>query len=174
MARTPGEKRTTALHVFNIWVILGAIVFACFLLCFSIILLWVTRPDPASNTGGATAVLSITEAPTATPQILTATAVSDATIDPTEAASSVGSQSDDIVIGARVQIKGTGGDGLRLRSDPGLDNDVRLVGSEAEVFLVNDGPVEIDDYTWWYLIGLYDETRVGWAVSIYLSVIQNP
>ena len=118
--------------------------------------------------------MSIIEAPTATPQVLTATAISDEIIDPTDAASSVVTQSDDIVVGARVQIKGTGGDGLRLRTDPGLENDVLLVGSEAEVFLVNDGPVEMDDYTWWYLVGLYDETRVGWAVSNYLSVIQNP
>lgn len=174
MARTRKEQRTTVFQVFNIWVIIGAIVFACFLLCFSIILLWVTRPDPSSTTGGSTAVLSIIEAPTATPQVLTATAISDEIIDPTDAASSVVTQSDDIVVGARVQIKGTGGDGLRLRTDPGLENDVLLVGSEAEVFLVNDGPVEMDDYTWWYLVGLYDETRVGWAVSNYLSVIQNP
>jgi hypothetical protein len=77
-------------------------------------------------------------------------------------------------IGAFVEITGTGGDGLRLRAEPGLDSDVRMLGGEAEVFQIRDGPREADGYTWWYLVALIDETRNGWAVSNYLAVVQNP
>ena len=73
-----------------------------------------------------------------------------------------------------MQITGTGGDGLRLRTEPGLNADVRILGAEAEVFLVQDGPRQVDGYTWWDLVGPYDSTRRGWAVSNYLAVVQNP
>jgi hypothetical protein len=79
-----------------------------------------------------------------------------------------------IAIGAHVQIQGTGGDGLRLRSEPGLNGEILLLGSESEVFRVADGPVDTDGYTWWHLVGPFDETRQGWAVSNYLVVVQNP
>jgi len=79
-----------------------------------------------------------------------------------------------LVVGAYVQVKGTGGDGLRLRDQPGLNGNVLLVASEAEVFRLEDGPVEMDDYTWWSLIGPFDETRRGWGVDNFLEVIQNP
>ena len=80
----------------------------------------------------------------------------------------------DLAVGAYVQVFGTGGDGLRLRTLPGLDNDVRLLGVEAEVFLVEDGPQQVDGFSWWYLVGPFDESRRGWAVSNYLAVVQNP
>jgi hypothetical protein len=77
-------------------------------------------------------------------------------------------------VGAYVQVTGTGGDGLRLRSEPGLDSDVRMLGLEGEVFVVQEGPQDADDYTWWYLVGPFDETRRGWAVANFLQVVQNP
>jgi hypothetical protein len=42
------------------------------------------------------------------------------------------------------------------------------------VFLVSDGPQEVDGLTWWYLVGFFDESRNGWAASNFLQVIQNP
>jgi len=73
-----------------------------------------------------------------------------------------------------VQITGTGGDGLRLRSEPGLGNTIRLVAMESEVFLVLEGPQTGDGLTWWYLAAPYDETRRGWAVSNYLATVKSP
>lgn len=73
-----------------------------------------------------------------------------------------------------MQIVGTGGDGLRLRTEPGLDSQVRLLGAEAEVFQIREGPQDVAGYTWWYLVAPYDESRQGWAVSNYLALIQNP
>lgn len=82
--------------------------------------------------------------------------------------------SGEIVPGAFVQINGTGGDGLRLRAEPGLDGAVNYVALESEVFQVQDGPQERDGYTWWLLIAPYDATIHGWAASNYLLKVQSP
>lgn len=76
--------------------------------------------------------------------------------------------------GAYVQISGTGGDGLRLRADAGLNAEVRFLGLEAEVFRISDGPREVDGYVWFNLVAPYDETRTGWAASNFLAVVQAP
>jgi hypothetical protein len=82
--------------------------------------------------------------------------------------------SENIALGAFVQVSGTGGDGLRLREKAGLSSQVKLLASEAEVFRVDGGPIDLDGYTWWYLVGPFDAARTGWAVSNYLVVVQNP
>jgi len=74
--------------------------------------------------------------------------------------------------GIYVQISGTGGDGLRLRQQPGTGSEVMFMGYEAEVFKVMDGPKEQDGYIWWYLTAPYDESRSGWAASNFLTVIE--
>ncbi|OGO37909.1 MAG: hypothetical protein A2W35_07865 [Chloroflexi bacterium RBG_16_57_11] len=79
-----------------------------------------------------------------------------------------------IAVGAYVQIKGTAGSGLRFREQPGLEAPVLLLGAEAEVFQVKEGPQDADGYVWWYLVGPYDPARHGWAVANYLEVVQNP
>jgi hypothetical protein len=55
-----------------------------------------------------------------------------------------------------------------------LNGNVLLVASEAEVFKVDEGPVEMDEYTWWHLAGPFDDSRQGWAVVNYLEIVQNP
>jgi hypothetical protein len=80
----------------------------------------------------------------------------------------------EVAVGAAVQVIGTGGDGLRLRSEPGLQAEVKYLGLEGEIFTVDDGPVLADSYTWWFLIAPYDETVRGWAVSNYLKAVPNP
>jgi hypothetical protein len=77
-------------------------------------------------------------------------------------------------VGVLVQVSGTGLDGLRIRTDPSLQGQVKFVGIEAEVFQVKDGPRETDGYTWWFLVAPYDETLNGWAVGDYLQIIQSP
>ncbi len=75
-------------------------------------------------------------------------------------------------IGAYVQIFGTGGDGLRLRSGPSTEDPALFLGKESEVFQVKDGPKEAGGFTWWFLVAPYDESRQGWAVQNYLSVVE--
>ncbi len=78
-----------------------------------------------------------------------------------------------IAVGMYVQIAGTDGEGLRLRTGPGITNEPRFLGMDAEVFKVQDGPKLADGYTWWYLVAPYDEKRSGWAASDYLTVVST-
>ena len=170
MARQNRGARFQWLELLNLWVIGGALVFACLLLFFALTILWVTRPGPTLDTP-STAVLSMIYAPTATltPQSQTPS------VGPTDESGMPPSpQPGVIAVGAYVQVTDTGGEGLRMRSEPGLGGQVLLLASEAEVFQVTDGPKEADGFTWWYLVGPFDEERKGWAVSNYLMVVQNP
>jgi hypothetical protein len=73
-----------------------------------------------------------------------------------------------------VQISGTGGSGLRLRASPGVNSTPLFLGMDAEAFQVTDGPKTADGFTWFYLVAPYDKQRAGWAVSNYLTIIQQP
>ncbi|MEX1248542.1 MAG: SH3 domain-containing protein [Anaerolineales bacterium] len=108
--------------------------------------------------------------PTNTPQPPTATSVPTSTTTPTFAPL----ESGELGIGSYVQITGTGGVGLNVRSQPSLTGEVQFLGYDAEVFEVRDGPVDADGYTWWYLVTPVDEGRAGWAAAAFLSVVANP
>jgi hypothetical protein len=71
-------------------------------------------------------------------------------------------------VGTMVEVSGTEGDGLRLRSAPDLDASIHVLGVENEVFMVSDGPIESDGFVWWYLVNLVDERKSGWAVGRFL------
>lgn len=156
--------------LFDPWVIFGAFGFGILLLGFTLFALWSTRTTTIAS-GAPTAVMKVLSLPSATATSPSPTVT--ATILPTDRPPESGT-SGNISVGAYVQIAGTGGDGLRLRAAPGLSGEVLFLGLEAEVFEVQDGPKEADGYTWWYLVAPFDESRTGWAVSGYLSVVQNP
>lgn len=164
------DFRDLSRWVLDPWVLLGAIGFGFLVLVAGLILLFVTRP-PAAPPGISTAVITVISVPTATNIPPTATPASPET--PTPSALPLPPPGD-VSKGAFVQIVGTGGDGLRLRTEPGLDSEVRVLGAETEVFVVTDGPSQVDGYDWWYLESPSDRSRRGWAVSNYLSVVQNP
>jgi hypothetical protein len=50
---------------------------------------------------------------------------------------------------------------------------VLFTGNDAEVFLITDGPLDAEGFTWWRLSASYDATRTGWAVQNYISVIPS-
>lgn len=77
-------------------------------------------------------------------------------------------------VGDFVQVTGTSGEGLRLRSEPGISFSVNFIGMDAEVFEVIDGPIESDGFVWWYLEAPYDKTRNGWSVDEYLQEVTVP
>jgi hypothetical protein len=157
-------------YLLNMRVIVGALIIALILFCLTSALLWFTRPETI-NPGQSTAVLNVISVPTATEVEGTPTPE----FDQTPSASALPSPPPgEIAIGAYVQVSGTGGDGLRLRAEPGLDGEVRFLGLEAEVFLVEAGPEQVDDYTWWYMVAPYDDSVNGWGVSNFLVVVQNP
>jgi hypothetical protein len=154
----------------NLWVIAGAIGVAAILAVSLLLLLNATKADTQAYSP-ATAVLNVIDVPdpTNTPQIFTPvpTFTQSADVPPAPPPG-------EISVGASVQISGTGGDGLRLRSNPGLQGDVLYLGYEGEVFQISDGPDEVDGYTWWHLSAPYDEKVHGWAVSNFLTILQNP
>lgn len=156
--------------VFSLGVILGAIFVGLALFGLTAGVLWYIRPTPIP-VAASTAVINIISVPTATPVLPTVTPTALPTptsnVPPSPEAGSLS-------VGAFVQISGTGGDGLRIRSEASLQGSVQALGIEAEVFQITDGPREADGYTWWYLTAPYEEARRGWAVANYLQVIQNP
>ncbi|MCB9109986.1 MAG: SH3 domain-containing protein [Anaerolineales bacterium] len=150
----------------NRFVIVGALIFAGILILITIILIGWTSPRFSPEVGFAPADLTMIPAPTHTPAA-SATPTVDPFATPTVDANT-------IHIDGYAQITGTGGDGLRIRSAPGLNTETVFRGEESEVFLVKDGPQEADGYTWWYLVASYDETRAGWAASEFLAVVPEP
>lgn len=154
-----------ARQLFNRWVILGALLLAGSLLLITAISIGLTTPLRTSEVGFAPADLTVIPAPTATSNV-----PPTATIDPfAPTAVPTG-----IVIGNYVQITGTNGEGLRIRSNPGLSGEPVFLGFDSEVFIVQDGPREADGYVWWYLVAPYDQTRAGWAAADFLSYIPEP
>jgi hypothetical protein len=122
------------------------------------------QPDPAA----LMAVMTVIPAPTGTP----APAVS--AVDPYAPTLTPTLAPGQLVIGVYVQIVGTEGQGLRIRSTPGLSGAQQFMGFDAEVFRIQDGPREVDGYTWWYLVSNYDDGRAGWAASNFLEFIPSP
>ncbi|MDA1329704.1 MAG: hypothetical protein DWG76_00980 [Chloroflexi bacterium] len=114
--------------------------------------------------------LTIIPGPSSTTLPPTATLIPTSTVTPTFAPLAPG----EFGLGSYVQITGTQGDGLNIRTQPGLSTGVNFLGYDAEVFEVRDGPMEADGFTWWYLVTPVDEARNGWAASAYLSVVANP
>lgn len=153
------------LPILNRWVIGGMLVLASCLLTATLSLLWLTR-SRSGTAGPVTAELRVIAVPSeALPSAPPPTNTGQAVPTPLPG---------EISIGAYVQVVGTGGTGLRLRDEAGLNGKVNTLGGEAEVFQVKDGPKDLDGYTWWYLVGPYDANRRGWAVANYLKIIQNP
>jgi hypothetical protein len=79
---------------------------------------------------------------------------------------------DGVQVGSVVQIFGTDGAGLKLRTNAGIQAEQKFVALDSEVYEVTDGPIVADEYIWWQLTSPYDLERSGWAVSQYLTVIQ--
>lgn len=76
-------------------------------------------------------------------------------------------------IGQLVIVAGTGGDGLRFRTQPGLSGTISFLAYENEVFKVEGGPQELDGYMWWFLINPYDNSKSGWAAAVFLRPIEG-
>ena len=161
MRKKSATDWTRVFEMISPWVLVGALALACLLTGVGLAVFGLGRADqPASLQ--STAILTVIPAPTFTPGLpATATA---APAPSGSAASGV------IVKGVRVKVTGTAGNGLRLRDQPGLNGKVLLLGNEAEVFQVQDGPSVMDGYTWWYLVSPFDAERKGWGVADYLVI----
>lgn len=153
------------LELVNKWVILGALGLAGVLLLITAIAIGLTSARQPSDVGFVPADVTVIPAPTGT-----SGAPPTPTIDPFATPTSLAG----IAIGNYVQITGTEGQGLRIRAEPGLGGEFQFLAYDSEVFVVQDGPREVDGYVWWYLVAPYDETRVGWAAADFLTYIPAP
>ena len=152
---------------FNLVVVLIGLVMAIGLCAVVAAVINAFKPSNSVLADG-TASLTVIPAPSSTPSPSPADSAT-ATATPVGGASS-----DGIAVGMYVQITGTGGDGLKMRSAPGVSSDTIFLGMESEVYRVKDGPKQVDGYTWWYLEAPYDSTRTGWAASKYLTIVASP
>ncbi|MEJ2413629.1 MAG: SH3 domain-containing protein [Anaerolineales bacterium] len=150
----------------NPWVIAGTVLTASVLIALSFLAAgWLTSAPPEAYQGGA--VITVIPVPTATPTPRP-TATEIPLISPTP------DTVNGIQLGGYVQISGTGGDGLRLRSEPSLNGEIVYLGLEGEIFQVKGGPEDRDGYLWWQLEAPLNPNRQGWAVSDFLKFAQNP
>ena len=151
---------------FNPVTVLTGIILLIGLILVTLVILFLGRN---LNVGGAvTPALTVIPAPTFTPKSAQPTPI------PSVTPTSIFFLPEGVIgIGAYVQVTGTEGAGLRMRSEPGLDGEVNFTALDAEVFLVIDGPIDADGYTWWHLEAPYDQTRIGWSASDFLTPIQE-
>ena len=138
------------------------------LVLFAVFIFLIFLPNK-QNQDQKIALITIIPAPTSTP-VIGLTIVPTPTLELTETVVN----NYKFRIGEFVQITGTSGEGLRLRSEPGRSFSVNFIGLDAEVFEVIDGPVEADGFIWWYLEAPYDKTRNGWSVDEYLQKVTVP
>jgi hypothetical protein len=135
-----------------------------------LVFLWIEwSAPPAPTPGGFLAILTVIPAPTSTPL-----PPPTPTLDPNAPTPISTPLPGQIAIGAYVQIKGTEGQGLRLRDAPGLNSKQLFLGYDSEVYLVQNGPSQADGYTWYYLVAPYDANRAGWAASDFIGLIPPP
>ncbi len=80
---------------------------------------------------------------------------------------------DRLYVGGQAQVAGTQGDGLRLRSDPGLQTTTLKTVLDGARLLILDGPRDVDGITWWRLRDLSDGAE-GWAAQLYLIPAGEP
>jgi len=154
----------------NLKVLLGAVIFAACVFALLLLILWSSKVNSITQVP-ATALLSIIEASTETPPAPAIAITPTSDIISTRQSTQTGSV---IKIGDFVQVSGTGGDGLRLHESAGVSGKVDYVAIDSEVFLVEAGPTNADDYNWWLLQDPFTKNTVGWGVANYLVVIQNP
>lgn len=149
-------------------VILGALITAGILSLIVFLAVYLSRPLPTPTPQG-TVLINVIRNPSATSTVASTVTPLTFTATPAPGAGTGG-----IYTGAVVKINGTGGDGLRLRSNPGLSGQILFIASEGDLFLVTDGPVEGDGYTWWRLVNQDDTSVEGWGVMDFLLPVEEP
>ena len=155
------EVITRIKQVWNVWVGVGAVLFALLLCGMFFLLVWILTPETADSGAISKAIVTRLPAPTFTPMV-------DMTPTPVVYEGIL----DGIGIGMKVEIFDTGGSGLRFRTEPGIDAAIQFVAGDQDVFRVEGGPVEEDGFVWWYLVSDAGSKRSGWAVASYLQMVE--
>lgn len=89
--------------------------------------------------------------------------------EPTEPTDGNGAPTE-IYLGATVEVTGTDGAGLNVRSEPTTGAEVLTVFLDGTQVEVIDGPVEAEGFVWWQIAG--NEVAAGWIVSDFVVVVE--
>jgi hypothetical protein len=76
-------------------------------------------------------------------------------------------------VGMTIKIEGTGGDGLRVREDPGTDKAILYLAAEGSEYKIIFGPEISDSLVWWKIQSLEDIEKTGWSVQDYFSTVSK-
>jgi len=155
-------------RIFSPRVFAGALLVTLLLLALTYFWIeWSAPPPP--DVSGFMAVVTDIPVPSVTPEPF-----STPTLDPYLPTSTPTLAPGEFGVGSFVQISGTQGEGLRIRSEPGLNGNQLFLGFDTEAYTVLDGPRSVDGYTWYQLAAANDQRRIGWAASNFLTAIINP
>ncbi len=158
--------RSNKERIIRPWVVLSGVVFGFILLIITCLLVVVFRTN-SSTTVHPTAIVRQIPAPTATQTPSSQNSDLQATVTTLP-------PGQNLSIGSNIRVEGTGGDGLRLRSIAGLSGEIKYLVKDGEELIIDDGPKEIDGYTWWHVKSSTDSTISGWGVSDFMVFIQKP
>jgi hypothetical protein len=152
--------------LFNPITLITTLILLIGLVLVGVVILFFGR-NPAPQTGTVPEMTMIA-APTLTPKVI------DPTRTPIPTSTSIFFLPEGVIgVGIYVQVTGTGGSGLRMRGEPGLDGSINFSALDAEVFLVINGPITADGYVWWHLEAPYDQNRNGWSAADFLTPIKD-
>jgi hypothetical protein len=77
------------------------------------------------------------------------------------------------VVGATVQVIGTGTNGLNVRSGPSTQFTVKFLGQDGQKYTLIEGPQEADGEEWWHIQDPNNPNNDGWAVRRFLTVVPS-
>lgn len=122
-------------------------------------------PRPPTKTPGAAAT-----AAQATLQPTTAPTAASAPTEPPPAPTAEPTQGPAVIaIGATVEVGGTSGIGLSLRSGPSVAEPLVRVAKDGEQLVIVEGPVDADGYTWWKVHN--DLGADGWGAAAFMTLV---
>ncbi len=71
-------------------------------------------------------------------------------------------------MGMRVRVSNTGGEGLKIHTEPTIESDTLTIASENSLWIIIEGPTINESRIWWK-IQAQDSAVTGWAVQDYLA-----
>ena len=118
-------------------------------------------PDTKSE-GKPTALLIITPI-AATPVPVSEEDTGDLTTNPQETA-----LPGVFAVDMRVAVVNTGGDGLKVHSEPDIESDTLTIAADGSAWIIIEGPTIKEGRVWWKM---WSESSglTGWAVQDYLT-----
>ena len=134
-------------------ILIGGAIGACVVIGLA---MWLGARGPAQSLSAWPTAAVVTVTPT--PTVPTPTPLPVPLSSPTP---------ESLFVGGFAQVSGTGGDALRLRSDPGLQTTTLKTIPDGARLLILDGPRDADGIIWWRLRDPSDGAE-GWAAQLYL------